>query len=160
MHIIDATPSAALGSYADPAWSALQGTWRLDESEIEYEGAGERRPMYPAPAVGFIVFGSDRRIAVVVEVCHPTGLSDSQTPGHAGMAYTGICRVSNGTLQIDVDAASLHGWRGTIQKRRIRIESDRLHITSEWVRSPLHGDAVVRARRVWRRASGCVSMFS
>src|ERR1700722_13239321 len=140
MHTIDATPSVALGSYTDPAWSALLGTWKLDSSEIEIEGSGERRPMYQAPAVGFIVFASDHRIAVVVEVYRPAGLNISQTPGHDGMAYTGLGRLRDGTLQIEIDAASLDGWRGTVQKRLIRIESDRLYITSTWVRSPLHGD--------------------
>ena len=159
MHTIDAVPSVALGSYADPAWSALQGTWTLDSSEIEIEGSGECRPMYQAPAVGFIVFGSDCRIAVVVEVCRPAGLNTSQTPGYAGMAYTGVGRVRDGALQIAIDAASLDGWRGTVQNRLVRIESGRLYLTSTWVRSPLHDDQVVRARLVWRRDSAGAGTF-
>jgi hypothetical protein len=132
--------------------AALLGWWQLVSCEIELQSSGQRRPMYDAPACGYIVFAPDGRMMTVVEVLdrHPT----HNTPASHGMAYTGRYQVTGDQWLTQVDAASHVEWTGTLQERSFRIESDRLHVCSSWCQSPLHGGQTVRAWLIWKRSDG------
>jgi len=133
---------------------ALFGTWELASAEIEYQDSGERNPMYSAPAVGFLLFNSDFYMLTVVEVrlARTTAPKLSPPPpGAHGMAYAGRWRLAGEELYIAVDAASLEGWTGSVQRRSVRVECGRLFLHSDWCQSPLHGNRIVRAWLVWQR---------
>ncbi len=107
-------------------WEDLGGCWELVSSEVEYQCDGCRRPMYLAPAVGYMHFTNDHRVTVVVEVIErPPHASDLPTrPGSRGMAYAGVGTISDGVLSIFVEASLLHGWRGTLQRRHFEVDME------------------------------------
>src|SRR5689334_20432493 len=87
---------------SEPA--ALLGWWQLVSCEVELRASGQRRPMYDAPARGYIVFAPDGRMMTVVEVLHRR--SNDNMPASRGMAYTGRYQVTGDQWLTQVDAAS------------------------------------------------------
>jgi hypothetical protein len=135
--------------------SRLLGTWQLLSSEVELQDCGDRIPMYESPAVGYLLFAPDGRMMTVVEVPpdRPRAGEREQIHGYRGMAYTGRYRVHGNQWLTDVDVASIPGWSGSLQQRSFHLESDRLHVCSDWCVSPLHGGRTVRAWLIWQRAA-------
>jgi hypothetical protein len=128
----------------------LLGWWELVSCEVEFQTSGRRAPMYETPTNGFLVFAPEGRVMTVVETLRLPEPAPDPERAH-GMAYTGRYRVAGDRWLTEVDAACNVGWRGAIQERWFRIESDRLHVRSAWCVSPPHGGATIRVWLVWKR---------
>ncbi len=128
----------------------LLGWWQLVSCEVEFQASGHRAPMYDTPTNGFLVFASDGRVMTVVEALRRDEPARDPESAH-GMAYAGRYRVEGQHWLTEIDAACNVGWRGAIQERWFRIESDRLHVRSGWCVSPPHGGATIRVWLVWQR---------
>ncbi len=152
-HPTDHTTSMNSPTESPSQLAQLLGWWQLVSCEVELQESGSRAPMYDSPACGYIVFAPDGRMMTVIEAVDrdPHFADGERPPAWHGMAYTGRYRVAGNRWLTDVDAASIAGWKGTVQERSFRIESDRLHVCSDWCLSPQHGGQTVRARLVWKR---------
>jgi Lipocalin-like domain len=129
------------------------GTWKLVSWQVILEN-GPGRDEFGAHPKGFLVLTPEGRSIVVTTAEHrQAGMSDSERAAlHKSMlAYSGQYRVEGQNLIIVVDVSWNEEWNGTEQRRRFRIEGDKLFIESAPAPSILYPGKTDFRRIVWAR---------
>lgn len=130
----------------------LVGSWRLVTWQVVVDG--EVRELFGSRPNGYLILTERGRSMVLTtaEVRTP-GESDAHGAAlHRSMiAYTGHYHVEGDQLVTTVEASWNEAWNGTQQRRRFRIEGNRLFIESEPAHSLLYPGTVDFRRIVWER---------
>ncbi len=130
----------------------LVGSWRLLAWQVVVDG--KARDLFGSRPNGYLVLTEDGRSIVLTtaEVRTP-GESDADRAAlHRSMvAYTGRYRVEGDQFVTSVQASWNEAWNGTEQRRRFRIDGNRLFVESEPALSLLYPGTVDFRRIVWER---------
>jgi hypothetical protein len=145
----------ALMFVAGPAYgNDLAGNWKLVSFQTIYDNDPTPKDMYGASPKGYLSMSKDgRMIALITGEGRKPGNSDAERAAlHKSMiSYTGIYRTNGDEFITSVDASWNEAWNGSEQKRKYRIEGDRLIIDSAPGPSVLFPDRTAFARLVWQR---------
>ena len=113
----------------------LIGTWKLAGGEIEFQDTGERRPLYGADRLGYIIFTPEGRMMGMIE---GDGRKAPQTDEdrvrlfRTMFAYSGQYRLEGDKWITAVDIAWSPAWIGTDQVRLYKVEGDPLVVSTPW----------------------------
>lgn len=130
----------------------LVGSWRLVAWQVVIDG--EARELFGNQPNGYLILTQGGRAMVVTtaEVRTPDDSDAGRAALHRSMvAYTGLYRVEGDQLVTTVQASWNEAWNGTEQRRRFRIEGNRLFIESEPAPSLLYPGTVDFRRIIWER---------
>ena len=131
---------------------ALIGSWKLVSWQVVVDG----RPQDlfgPKPKGSLILTGGGRSMALTTAEKRTPGDSDAQRAAlHKSMlAYTGRYRIEGDEFVTLVDASWNEAWNGTEQRRKFRLEGNRLIIESAPAPSILFPGKMDYRRIVWER---------
>ena len=135
--------------------SKLHGCWRLVSFDTELQDSGERTQPWGADPNGYLIFGADGRMMVLVTAkAREPGNTDEKlvTLFRTLMAYTGRYRLEGNRFIVKVDSSWNEAWNGTEQERFYKLDGDALEVMTNWMANPLVlgspiGRAVLRCRR-------------
>jgi Lipocalin-like domain len=130
----------------------LVGNWKLVSWQVIVDG--EARDLFGLHPKGFlIVTPYGRAMALTVAEARQHGEGDAERAAlHRSMlAYTGRYRVEGNEFVTTVDASWNEAWNGTEQRRRYRIEGDKLFIETAPAPSISFPGKVDLRRLVWER---------
>ncbi len=134
---------------------ALIGSWKLISWQVVVDG--QPQDLFGSKPNGYLIVTREGRLMALTTAQNRTA-GDSETERaalHKSMlAYTGRYRVEGDEFVTTVDAAWNEAWNGTEQRRRFRIECDRLIIESAPAPSILFPGKVDYRRIVWMKESG------
>ena len=122
----------------------LQGYWCL----VSYDVAIGKRPfarVFGNFPTGELRLGNDGRISVLI--APDPAMADAP----AALAYSGQYRCAGPDLLVRIETASIPNWRGTIQRRRVRLAGKLLTLESKQTSSTFSPHEGSRGRAVWRR---------
>jgi hypothetical protein len=146
---------AALMLATSPAYASdLTGNWTLVSFQTIYDNDPTPKDMYGPSPKGFLSMSKEgRMIAIITGEARKPGTSDAERAAlHKSMiAYTGIYRISGDEFITAVDASWNEAWNGSEQKRKYKMEGDRLIIDSAPGPSVLFPERTAFARLVWQR---------
>jgi len=130
----------------------LVGNWKLVSWQVVTDtGASD---LFGAKPKGYLILTPEgRAMALTTAEARVPGETDSDRAAlHKSMlAYTGKYRVEGDEFITTVDASWNEGWNGTEQRRRWRIEGNKLFIESAPGPSILFRGRVDFRRIVWER---------
>lgn len=132
--------------------NALIGTWRLVSWHVIADG--QPQDLFGAHPRGFLILTAEGRAMVLTTAEHRrAGESTAERAAlHMSMvAYTGRYRVEGSEFITMVDVSWNEHWNGTEQRRRYRIEGDRLFIESAPAPSLMNPGRIDHRRIVWER---------
>jgi hypothetical protein len=136
----------------------LYGTWKIESSKQTIVATGEiRYPQGTAP-LGFLTYGEDGRMSVIIvdsSRAKPADLAklvdaDRATLYNSMVAYAGDYRVAGSKITHDVEVSWNEAWTGTQLVLHIRLEGEILYITSEARPSGVDGKMTVTELK-WKR---------
>lgn len=130
----------------------LVGNWKLVSWQVVTEG--EARDLFGTKPKGyFILTREGRAMTVTTAEARKPGESEAERAAlHKSMlAYTGRYRLEGDEFVTTVDASWNESWNGTEQRRRFRLEGDKLYIESAPAPSILFPGKVDFRRIVWER---------
>lgn len=130
----------------------LVGNWKLVSWQVVTEG--EVRDLFGAQPKGCLILTREgRAMALTTAEARTPGESDSARAAlHRSMlAYTGKYRVEGDEFVTTVDVSWNENWNGTEQRRRFRLDGDKLFIESAPAPSILFPGKVDFRRIVWER---------
>jgi hypothetical protein len=136
----------------------LYGTWQLESSKQTIVATGEiRNPQGIAP-LGFLTYGEDGRMSVIiVDTSRPkpadlSKLTDAErvTLFRTMVAYSGRYSVEGSKITHHVDVSWNEAWTGTRQIRQVRLENDILYITSDPQPSGVDGKVAITELK-WKK---------
>ena len=135
----------------------LIGTWKLVEAVSEDVATGEKTNVYKAGAAGFITYGADGRIMVIVVDSSrkkPAGNvatgPEAEALFRTMAAYAGSYMIKGTQIIHHVDASWNQVWTGTDQIRNFNFDGDRLSLATAPSPNPFTGKMSVRTL-VWER---------
>jgi hypothetical protein len=131
---------------------ALAGNWRLLSWQVIVEGGAQ--DLFGSRPKGYLILTREgRAMALTTAEARRAGESEAERAAlHRSMlAYTGRYRVEGDEFITTVDASWNEGWNGTEQRRRFRIDGDRLFIESAPAPSILFPGKIDFRRIVWER---------
>ncbi len=131
----------------DAVTGTLIGTWRLRSHQVEDKAAGTRSEPFGAAPSGLLVFGGDGYMSVLI-TADPAGAP----PATPLLAYAGPYRVQSDRLVTTVEVAWVAAWVGSEQVRGLRLDGERLELTTLPTTLP-GGSAPLVATLVWTRAT-------
>lgn len=128
----------------------LVGNWKLVSWQVVTEG--EARDLFGSKPKGyFIVTPEGRAMTVTTAEARTPGETERAALHKSMLAYTGKYRVEGDEFITTVDASWNEDWNGTEQRRRFRIEGDKLFIESAPAPSMLFPGKIDFRRIVWER---------
>jgi hypothetical protein len=130
----------------------LIGSWKLVSWQVIVEG--QPQDLFGAkPKGSLILTANGRAIALTTAEQRTAGDGDAHRAAlHKSMlAYTGRYRVEGDEFVTTVDASWNEAWNGTEQRRKFRLEGDRLIIESTPAPSILFPGKIDYRRIVWQR---------
>jgi len=128
---------AAQPSFADDSAKIL-GIWRLVSYEVEFQATGEREPVLGKNPTGYAIFTPEGRAFFILTGegrKAPNTDQDRADLLKSIIAYTGMYRLEGDKFITKVDVSWNPAWVGTEQVRFFRLDGDRLHVISAWVKS-------------------------
>jgi len=147
---------AANGVLADER-ERLVGTWKLVEAVSEDLATGEKTNIYKGGAVGFITYGADERVMVIVVDSgrnKPTGNvatgPEAEALFRTMAAYAGSYMIKGNQIIHHVDVSWNETWTGTDQVRNYDFDGDRLSLATAPSPNPFTGKMSVRTL-VWEK---------
>jgi hypothetical protein len=124
----------------------LLGTWKMHSWSIEDLASGERHDALGPEPRGYITYGSDGRVMVLVtagERAAPAALvptAEEKIALYDSMfAYAGTFTFDGVKVIHHIDTAWNEAWRGTHQVRFVEAGGDTLTYVSTPARSPMTG---------------------
>ena len=130
----------------------LVGNWKLVSWQVVTDGGA--RDLFGAKPKGYLILTPEgRAMALTTAESRVPGESDSDRAAlHKSMlAYTGKYRVEGEEFITTVDASWNERWNGTEQRRRFKIDGDKLIIESAPAASILFPGKVDFRKIVWER---------
>ena len=133
----------------------LIGSWKLVSWQVIVDG--QAQDLFGArPKGSLILTENGRAMALTTAENRTAGDSDAERAAlHRSMlAYTGRYRVEGDEFVTTVDVSWNEAWNGTEQRRKFRLEGNRLRIDSAPAASLLFPGKVDYRRIVWERETG------
>ncbi len=133
----------------------LVGSSKLISWQVVVEG--QPQDLFGSQPNGYLILTREgRAMALTTAQNRTAGESETERAAlHKSMlAYTGRYRVEGDEFVTTVDASWNEAWNGTEQRRRFRIEGDRLIVESAPAPSILFPGKVDYRRIVWEREPG------
>jgi hypothetical protein len=130
----------------------LVGNWKLVSWQVVT--AGEVRNLFGSKPKGYLILTREGRAMAITtaEARTPRESEAERAALHKSMlAYTGKYRLQGDEFITTVDASWNESWNGTEQRRRFRLDRDKLFIESAPAPSILFPDKVDFRRIVWER---------
>jgi Lipocalin-like domain len=130
----------------------LVGTWKLVSWQVVTDG--EAKDIFGAKPKGYLILTREgRAMALTTAEARTAGESEPERAAlHKSMlAYTGKYRVEGDEFITTVDASWNEGWNGTQQRRRFRLDGDKLFIESAPAPSISFPGKIDFRRIVWER---------
>jgi hypothetical protein len=131
---------------------ALVGTWKLVSWQVIVDG--QPQDLFGTHPKGFLILtGAGRAIVLTTAESRRAGdRTEERAALHASMvAYTGRYRVEGDEFVTTVDVSWNEQWNGTEQRRRFRIEGERLYIETAPAPSLVVPGRIDQRRIVWER---------
>jgi hypothetical protein len=136
----------------------MYGTWKLVRFTQRYVGTGETIAVFGQHPSGFLSYSRDGRMnAILVKDDRPKVADMAQaTPRDKAQlfssmyAYAGTFTVDGDTVTHHVDISWNGNWTGTDQVRNVRLEGDRLFISTNAQSNGIDGKVAV-AELEWER---------
>ncbi len=131
---------------------ALVGIWKLVSWQVIVDG--QPQDLFGLHPKGFLILTREGRAMVLTtaEQRHAGDSPAARAALHASMlAYTGRYRVEGDVFVTTVDVSWNEHWNGTEQRRRFRIEGERLYIETAPAPSLLFPGRIDSRRLVWER---------
>ena len=137
---------------------SLYGTWKLVSFAQRVVATGKTTDIFGSSPSGFLSYSRDGRMnAILVKDKRPrpvdmaNATSEERAQLFSSMyAYAGTFTVDGDTVTHHVDISWNENWTGTDQLRNVRLEGDRLHISTNPQSSGLD-EKIVVAELVWER---------
>src|SRR5215813_11987224 len=130
---------------------SLIGTWKLLEAVSEDLATGEKTNIYKGGAVGFITYGADERVMVIVVDSgrnKPTGNvatgPEAEALFRTMAAYAGSYMIKGNQIIHHVDVSWNETWTGTDQVRNFNFDGERLRLATAPSPNPFSGKMSVR----------------
>lgn len=136
-------------------WAAgdedLYGTWRLVSYTQEILATGEKIDIFGKAPRGFLHYSRDGRMAAILvkaERIKPTDLTKMTNEERVELfktliAYGGTFTINGKTVTHHVDISWNENWTGTAQVRNVRLEGDKLYISTNPMPRPEDGKPVI-----------------
>jgi hypothetical protein len=131
---------------------ALVGTWKLVSWQVLVDG--QPRDLFGTHPKGFLILTPAGRAIVLTtaEARRAGDRMEERAALHASMvAYTGRYRVEGDEFITTVDVSWNEQWNGSEQRRRFRIEGERLSIETAPAPSLVFSGRIDQRRIVWER---------
>jgi hypothetical protein len=136
----------------------LYGTWKLLSFTQRLVATGETVDAFGQSPSGFLSYSRDGRMnGILVKDKRPklADMAQATTEDKAQLfssmyAYAGTFTVDGNTVTHHVDISWNEDWTGTNQVRNVRLEGDKLHISTNPQSNGIDGKVVV-AELVWER---------
>jgi len=128
----------------------LLGTWKLISFQFAPEDGGERRDVYDARPLGFLIL-TERRFTTILTAGDLSGDADSAKLFDRMMAYSGAYRVEADKIIVSVDVAWHPSWLATEQTRFFKLDGDKLSIISAPQYHPKFPGRLGRGIVAWQR---------
>ena len=136
----------------------LYGTWTLVSYALRVVATGETTMPFGSAPRGFLSYSRDGRMSALIvkdERPRPVDMALATPEERVELfdtmvAYGGTFTFHGDHVIHHVDISWIEGWTGTDQVRHIRLEGDRLEITSDPRPSLIDGQVVV-AELVWEK---------
>jgi hypothetical protein len=136
----------------------LYGTWKLLSFTQRVVATGETVDVFGQSPIGFLSYSHDGRMnAILVKDKRPklADMAQATTEDKAQLfssmaAYAGTFTVDGNTVTHHVDISWNENWTGTNQVRNVRLEGDKLYISTNPQSNGIDGKVVV-AELVWER---------
>jgi hypothetical protein len=137
---------------------SLYGTWKLVSFTQRVVATGETTEIFGSSPSGFLSYSRDGRMnAILVKDKRPRPVdmanvtSEERAELFSSMyAYAGTFTVDGDTVTHHVDISWNENWTGTDQLRNVRLEGDKLYISTNPQLSGLD-EKIVVAELVWER---------
>jgi hypothetical protein len=132
-------------------WAAgeedLYGTWRLVSYTSEIVATGEKIDTFGKAPRGFLSYTRDGRMSVILvsnERPKPTDFAKVTNEERAELfktviAYAGTFKFDGKTVTHYIDVSWNETWTGTTQVRNVRLEGDKLYISTNPAPRPQDG---------------------
>jgi len=139
-----------------PSWSAapnVVGTWKLVSSVTEELATGKKTPLLGEHPKGYLIYTPQGRMMVLLvhQTRSPPKIDEDRINLHKYMAaYSGRYTVEGDKVVHHVDISWNEAWTGTHQVRFVKVEGDRLTITTAPAKHPITG-VESTAVLVWER---------
>ena len=134
----------------------LHGSWRLVSFDTELQASKERSQPWGADPNGYISFGADGRMMVLVTAqAREPGTTDEKLLAlfRTMMAYAGRYRIDGDRFITKIDACWNEAWNGSEQERFYKLDGDTLDVFTAWMPNPLvSGNPIGRGILRFRRA--------
>jgi hypothetical protein len=136
-------------------WAAgdedLYGTWRLVSYTQEILATGEKIDIFGKAPRGFLTYTRDGRmlaLLVKAERPKPTDLTKMTNEERVELfrtliAYGGTFKFDGKTVTHYVDISWNENWTGTAQVRNVRLEGDKLYISTVPLPRPEDGKPII-----------------
>ena len=129
----------------------LYGTWRLVSYTQEILATGEKTDIFGKAPRGFLHYSRDGRMSVILvkaERLKPTDLSKMTDEERVELfktvvAYGGTFTSDGKTVTHHVDISWNENWTDTAQVRNVRIEGDKLYISTNPMPRPEDGKPII-----------------
>ena len=136
----------------------LYGTWKLVSFTQRYVATGEMVDVFGKSPSGFLSYSRDGRMnAILVKDKRPSlaDMAQATTQDKAELfssmyAYAGTFTVEGNTVTHNVDISWNQNWTGTHQVRNVRLDGDKLYISTNPQSNGIDGRIMV-AELVWER---------
>ncbi len=135
----------------------LIGTWRLVSVSREAIPSGEKTDLMGPNPFGYLTYGPDGRMMVIMVRSHRVAPRDAVATEAEGaalfksmVAYGGTYSLQADRVMHEVDISWNVSWTNTKQTRFIKLEGDRLLLTTPQDRDPVDG-LYSRRTIVWEK---------
>lgn len=147
---------AVVALWAAPSRGAelmVVGNWKIESFVNEELATGKKTAPLGEHPKGYLIYTPQgRMVALLVhETRSPPKVDEDRINLHKYMiAYSGRYTVEGDKVVHHVDVSWNQAWTGTDQVRFVKVEGDRLTITTAPLKDPITG-AEVRGVSVWER---------
>jgi len=129
----------------------LYGTWRLISYAQEIPATGERIDIFGKAPIGFLSYSRDGRMSVILvntERPKPIDLTKVTDEDRVKLyktfiAYAGTFKFDGKTVTHNVDISWNETWTGTTQVRNVKIDGNKLYITTNPIPRPQDGKLAI-----------------
>jgi hypothetical protein len=136
----------------------LYGTWKLVTFTQRYVATGETIDVFGKTPSGFLSYSRDGRMNAILvkdKRPNPADMAQATTEDKAQLfssmyAYAGTFTVEGNTVTHNVDISWNQNWTGTHQVRNVRLDGDKLYISTNPQSNGIDGRIMV-AELVWER---------
>jgi hypothetical protein len=145
---------------ANAADESIVGTYRLISSQRLIVDTGEKEDSYGKGPTGFITYGSDGRMMVIITFSNRSKpesldkLTDQQRADlfRTMLAYAGTYKFSGTQIEHHIDASWNEIWTGTTQVRDIKKDGGRLVFTTKPAPFPRDGKMSINTL-IWEKVN-------